>query len=137
MTPEDLTRSLEDLEDAGPPVYAGPISPRCELWRRGNVMFALPIIVDTDPPDVKEIVARRRAAVLDPRGCPCGAVPVLDTSAGDPCLQIIHEHGCVASQPHHLVPMSAAVVSPPSRRKEPTGQLTRQQRRARDRRHRP
>ena len=70
-----------------------------------RALLVLPVIRETDPPEVREGIARRRLVGTTGR-CPCGAVRHIpnraqrraDQKAGRASLmEVVHENGCPAT----------------------------------------
>jgi hypothetical protein len=81
-----LARSLAEK-----PVLIGYLHPY-EMWKRGPVLFGLPVIREEYPAELKTALDRRRRAMLEGQ-CDCGAA-LRVTRHG---TQIEHEHDCIAS----------------------------------------
>jgi hypothetical protein len=68
-----------------------------EVWALGRVAFVVPAINDAMPPDLKDALATRRAAMLTGT-CACGAQMLLTIDPGGhpAAVRMDHEVDCAA-----------------------------------------
>lgn len=88
-----VERALRAVRGAVPELIDERPAEGMEVWRKGPAVFALPMLREAYPAELKDAIQARRRAIFD-CACPCGAVMAV-TRGGQATMR--HAGDCPAS----------------------------------------